>query len=232
VGELVYTAFSGSHQDAIKKGMKALKDSSSALWEVPYLPIDPADVGRTYEAIIRINSQSGKGGIAYILEADHGLHLPRNLQVEFRDVIQKITDREGRELSSQRIFNEFISTYVDIPNRRLRFVGHKSMAEGESGEMRAVEATIVDGNEKVTIHGRGTGPVDGFLDALSRHLGAKITVLDYAEHSLQRGSDAAAICYMEIDIDGERVFGAAINKNIVAASLEAIIASVNRRLVT
>ncbi|WP_246272871.1 2-isopropylmalate synthase [Oricola thermophila] len=230
VGELVYTAFSGSHQDAINKGMKALKESGSRLWEVPYLPIDPQDVGRTYEAIIRINSQSGKGGIAYVLEADYGLHLPRNLQVEFRDVIQRITDREGKELSSERIHQEFLATYVDIPNRRLRFVNHTTAAEGEEGGMRKVEATIVDGNEKVTIHGRGTGPIDGFLDALSRHLGRTVTVIDYAEHSLQRGSDAAAICYMEIDIDGERVFGAAINKNIVAASLEAIIAAVNRKI--
>jgi 2-isopropylmalate synthase len=231
VGELVYTAFSGSHQDAINKGMKAIREAASPMWEVPYLPIDPRDVGRSYEAIIRINSQSGKGGIAYILEADHGLHLPRNLQVEFRDVIQQITDREGRELSSDRIYGEFIASYVDIPNRRLRFIGHKSRAEGDSGETRIVDATIIDGNETREISGRGTGPIDGFLDALSRHLGRNISVIDYSEHSLQRGSDAAAICYMEIDIDGERVFGAAINKNIVAASLEAIIAAVNRKLV-
>ncbi|MCI5074399.1 2-isopropylmalate synthase [Oricola sp.] len=228
VGELVYTAFSGSHQDAINKGMKALKASEAPMWEVPYLPIDPEDVGRTYEAIIRINSQSGKGGIAYILEADHGLNLPRALQVEFRDVIQKITDREGRELTSKRIYDEFIATYVELPDRRLRFVNHSSRAE-ENG-MRTVEAVIIDGNEQVTVEGRGTGPIDGFLDALSRHLGQKVSVIDYAEHSLQRGSDAAAICYMEIDIDGERVFGAAINKNIVAASLGAIISAVNRKL--
>jgi 2-isopropylmalate synthase len=228
VGELVYTAFSGSHQDAINKGMKAIKEASSPMWEVPYLPIDPEDVGRSYEAIIRINSQSGKGGIAYILEADHGLHLPRNLQIEFRDVIQAITDTEGRELSSERIYKEFLATYVELPRRRLRFLDHHSMPEG--GEIRVVEAQIIDGNEEVTIEGKGTGPIDGFLDALSRHLGAKISVIDYAEHSLQRGSDAAAICYMEIDFDGDRVFGAAINKNIVAASLEAIISAVNRKL--
>ena len=232
VGELVYTAFSGSHQDAINKGMKVIREHKQDLWEVPYLPIDPADVGRTYEAIIRINSQSGKGGIAYILEADHGLHLPRALQVEFRDVIQKITDREGKELTSDRIHKEFLATYVDIPNRRLRFVSHTSAAEGEDGAMRTVSAVIVDGNEKITINGRGTGPIDGFLDALSKHLGRTVSVIDYAEHSLQRGSDAAAICYMEIDIDGERVFGAAINKNIVAASLDAIISAVNRKLAT
>ncbi|TCD15522.1 2-isopropylmalate synthase [Oricola cellulosilytica] len=230
VGELVYTAFSGSHQDAINKGMKLVKEKATPLWEVPYLPIDPEDVGRSYEAIIRINSQSGKGGIAYILEADHGLHLPRNLQVEFRNVIQSITDTEGRELSSERIYKEFVSTYVDPPSRRLRFVSHRSSAVEGSADSRVVEAQLVDGNEQVTIEGRGTGPIDGFLAALSRYLGKRISVVDYSEHSLQRGSDAAAICYMEIDVDGEHVFGAAINKNIVAASLSAIVSAVNRSL--
>ena len=229
VGELVYTAFSGSHQDAINKGMKAAGDDDAPLWEVPYLPIDPEDVGRSYEAIIRINSQSGKGGIAYILEADHGLHLPRNMQIEFRNVIQKITDTEGRELSSERIHEAFLAAYVDMPNRRLRFLNHTSVPE-DDGDGRMVEAEIVDGNEPVTIKGRGTGPIDGFVDALSRYLDSRISVVDYSEHSLQRGSNAAAICYMEIEFDGDKVFGAAINTNIVAASLEAILSAVNRKL--
>ncbi|WP_421857506.1 2-isopropylmalate synthase [Oricola sp.] len=229
VGELVYTAFSGSHQDAINKGMKAAGESGEPMWEVPYLPIDPEDVGRSYEAIIRINSQSGKGGIAYIMEADHGLNLPRNLQVEFRDVIQGITDKEGRELSSERIHSEFLSTYVDIANPRLRFITHRSVAQ-DGDEQRLVEAEIVDGNEPRTIQGLGTGPVDGFVDALARYLDSKISVVDYSEHSLQRGSDAAAICYMEIEFNGERVYGAAIKKNIVAASLEAILSAVNRKI--
>lgn len=228
VGELVYTAFSGSHQDAINKGMKRIRAAKQDLWEVPYLPIDPEDVGRSYEAIIRINSQSGKGGIAYILQQDYGLNLPRNLQVEFRGVIQAITDEEGIEMTSQRIYSEFMSTYVDIPNQRLRFISHTTTPNPDSDGRRALQAEIIDGNTSVHINGLGTGPIDGFVDALSRHTGRTMSVVDYSEHSLRHGSDATAICYMEMDIDGKRVFGVAISSNIVAASLEAIISAVNR----
>lgn len=228
VGELVYTAFSGSHQDAINKGMKAQKSADEAQWEVPYLPIDPEDVGRTYEAIIRINSQSGKGGIAYVLSADYGLNLPRNLQVEFRQVIQDITDREGTEMSSKRIHEEFIKTYVDLPAQRVRFVSHSTAPDPDDPEGRIVDAVLLDGNEEVQVRGHGTGPIDGFVDALNRHYGVQISVRDYAEHSLQHGSDAAAICYMEMEHEGARVFGAGIHRNIVAASLEAIVAALNR----
>ena len=228
VGELVYTAFSGSHQDAINKGMKARKAATGALWEVPYLPIDPEDVGRSYEAIIRINSQSGKGGIAYILNADYGLNLPRNLQVEFREIIQAITDREGIELTSKRIHDEFMAAYVDVPGGRLRFVSHKTEPDPANPEGRLVDAVLADGNEQVAIRGRGNGPIDGFVDAIANHFGVRLTVTDYSEHSLQRGSDATAICYMEMDHDGRRVFGVGIDKNIVAASLEAIVSAVNR----
>lgn len=228
VGELVYTAFSGSHQDAINKGMKHIKTVEQDLWEVPYLPIDPEDVGRSYEAIIRINSQSGKGGIAYILQADYGLNLPRNLQVEFRSVIQQITDREGIELTSERIRDEFFSTYVDLPTKRLRYLSHTTTPDPADNELRVLEATILDGNQEVAIKGRGTGPIDGFVDAVSRHVGMTMSVVDYSEHSLRHGSDASAICYMEMEIDGKRVFGVAINKNIVAASQEAILCAVNR----
>ncbi len=234
VGELVYTAFSGSHQDAINKGMKARKAAAGErpvtddLWEVPYLPIDPEDVGRSYEAIIRINSQSGKGGIAYILNADYGLNLPRNLQVEFREIIQAITDREGTELTSKRIHDEFMAAYVDGPMARLRFVSHKTEADPDTEEGRIVDAILADGNEQVAIRGFGNGPIDGFVDAIARHFGIRLSVSDYSEHSLQRGSDATAICYMEMDHEGRRVFGVGIDKNIVAASLEAIVSAVNR----
>lgn len=228
VGELVYTAFSGSHQDAINKGMKQIRTSEQDLWEVPYLPIDPEDVGRSYEAIIRINSQSGKGGIAYILQQDYGLNLPRNLQVEFRGVIQAITDEEGIELTSQRIHSEFMATYVDMPNQRLRFVSHTTKPDPDSKGRRVLEAEIIDGNTTVAITGLGTGPIDGFVDALSKHTGRAMSVVDYSEHSLRHGSDATAICYMEMEIDGKRVFGVAISSNIVAASLEAIISAANR----
>ena len=230
VGELVYTAFSGSHQDAINKGMKAIRTANKPLWEVPYLPIDPKDVGRSYEAIIRINSQSGKGGIAYVLQADYGLNLPRNLQVEFRDDIQRITDEEGRELPVKRIYDRFIERYVEQPTGRIKFVDHTTKPSATTKGERILEATIMDGDEEVVIEGLGTGPIDGFVDALCRHLGTGFSVFDYSEHSLGAGSDARAICYMEVEHADGRLFGAGINKNIVTASLEAIVAAANRLL--
>ncbi|WP_085467800.1 2-isopropylmalate synthase [Mesorhizobium australicum] len=230
VGELVYTAFSGSHQDAINKGMKAIKKANKELWEVPYLPIDPKDVGRTYEAIIRINSQSGKGGIAYVLQADYGLNLPRNLQVEFSQHIQSITDAEGKEVPAKRIYEQFLERYVDQPKGRLKFVDHQTISDPENRQRRKVEATILDRGKEVTITGTGTGPIDGFVDALSRHVGVDMSVLDYSEHSMQRGSNAAAISYVEMEHPGGRLFGAGINTNIVAASLEAVVSAANRIL--
>jgi 2-isopropylmalate synthase len=234
VGELVYTAFSGSHQDAINKGMKAIRTANKPQWEVPYLPIDPQDVGRSYEAIIRINSQSGKGGIAYVLQADYGLNLPRGLQVEFSQDIQNITDSEGREVPAARIHDRFQEVYVEQPGARLKFVDHHTFPDtardtAQKGR-RILEAVIVDNGREITITGTGTGPVDGFVDALSRHIGVDMSVLDYSEHSLQRGSNAAAVSYMEIEHPGGRVFGVGINTNIVAASLEAVVSAANRVL--
>lgn len=228
VGELVYTAFSGSHQDAINKGMKSIKASKEPFWEVPYLPIDPEDVGRSYEAIIRINSQSGKGGIAYVLQEDYGLNLPRNLQIEFRGVVQEITDREGVELSSKRIYDAFMATYLNIDAPRFKFIRHTTAPDPDNSEGRIVDVTLFDGNSQITIRGHGTGPIDGFVDALSRHLGVGMSVVDYAEHSLKNGSDAAAICYMQMEIEGVQVFGVGIDKNIVVASLCGIMSAVNR----
>ena len=228
VGELVYTAFSGSHQDAINKGMKAMKKSNKTLWEVPYLPIDPQDVGRSYEAIIRINSQSGKGGIAYILQEDYGLNLPRAMQIEFRNVIQTITDEEGKELPSKRIYDEFIKTYVKQNEGRFSFVDYTTKADPSHKGRVDVCAVITDKGQEKTINGAGTGLVDGFIDALSKYLGKKLSVVDYSEHSLQQGSDAKAICYMEIAYPEGRVFGVAIDENIATASLDAIISAVNR----
>lgn len=230
VGELVYTAFSGSHQDAINKGMKAIKKANSPVWEVPYLPIDPQDVGRSYEAIIRINSQSGKGGIAYILQEDYGINLPRNLQVEFREEIQRITDEEGVELPAKRIYDSFIDRYVEQPKARLKFVDHHTYPDTAVKGLRVVAAEITDGGETKRIEGKGTGPIDGFVDALSTYLGFEISVQDYSEHSLQHGSNAAAIAYVELNHPGGKLFGAGINKNIVTASLEAIISAANRVL--
>lgn len=230
VGELVYTAFSGSHQDAINKGMKVKQTANSPMWEVPYLPIDPQDVGRSYEAIIRINSQSGKGGLAYILQQDYGLNLPRNLQVEFREIIQKITDEEGKELPAKRIYDEFISLYVTQPDARLKFVDHHTITDGANRDRRVLTAEIKDNGVIKNIEGSGTGPIDGFIDALSRHIGMKLSVVDYSEHSLHQGSDATAICYMEVAHPNGKIFGVGINDNIVSASLEAIISAANRLL--
>lgn len=228
VGELVYTAFSGSHQDAINKGMKALEKANTPKWEVPYLPIDPEDVGRSYEAIIRINSQSGKGGIAYVMEADYGLNLPRNLQIELREEVQRITDEEGRELPSSRIHERFMELYVDQPDGRIKFVDHHTFAKTGGGGQRMLEAKILDSGKDVSIDGTGTGPIDGFLDALNNHLGLSITVVDYSEHTLRPGADASAVCYMEVECEDKKLFGVGINSNIVAASLEALVSAANR----
>ncbi|MDM7851238.1 2-isopropylmalate synthase [Pseudochrobactrum kiredjianiae] len=228
VGELVYTAFSGSHQDAINKGMKAKKGANTPTWEVPYLPIDPQDVGRSYEAIIRINSQSGKGGLAYILQQDYGLNIPRKMQVEFREIIQQITDDEGKELQAERIYEEFKKAYVSQPGSRLEFVDHHTFADPNNKAIRIMQAEIIDNGVTKTIEGRGTGPVDGFIDALSKHIGIDISVADYSEHSLQRGSDASAISYVELSHPQGAVFGVGVNHNIVTSSLAAIVSAANR----
>jgi len=230
VGELVYTAFSGSHQDAINKGMKALKIANKPLWEVPYLPIDPQDVGRTYEAIIRINSQSGKGGIAYIMQEDYGINLPRNLQIEFRDDIQRITDEQGKEMPSKAIHARFMERYVEQPDARFKFVDHHTYPDVDHKGGRVLAAEILDKGVTTRIEGKGTGPIDGFMNAMSIYLGIDISVNDYSEHSLQHGSNAAAIAYVEMNTPKGKLFGAGINTNIVAASLEAIVSAINRML--
>ena len=230
VGELVYTAFSGSHQDAINKGMKALKVANKPYWEVPYLPIDPQDVGRTYEAIIRINSQSGKGGIAYIMQEDYGINLPRNLQIEFRDDIQRITDELGKEMPSKAIYQRFMERYVEQPNGRFKFIDHHTYPDVDHKGVRVLAAEIFDNGVRKRIEGKGTGPIDGFMNAMSIYLGVDISVNDYSEHSLQHGSNAAAIAYVEMSTPKGKLFGAGINTNIVAASLEAIVSAINRML--
>ncbi|MFM2279223.1 MAG: hypothetical protein RLZZ444_1454, partial [Pseudomonadota bacterium] len=200
------------------------------IWEVPYLPIDPQDVGRSYEAIIRINSQSGKGGIAYIMQEDYGINLPRNLQVEFRNDIQRITDEQGKELPSKAIHARFIERYVDQPGARFKFVDHHTYPDPEQKGRRILAAEITDAGVVKRIEGHGTGPIDGFVNAMSIYLGQDISVNDYSEHSLQHGSNAAAIAYVEMNTPVGKLFGAGINTNIVAASLEAIVSAVNRML--
>ena len=229
-GELVYTAFSGSHQDAIRKGMNAMERSNSGLWEVPYLPGDPRDVGRDYEAIIRVNSQSGKGGVAYLLKADHGLDLPRNLQVEFSRIVQDVTDQSGREISSEDIWKLFESEYLpeDGP---YEFVEHWSVPDTHASERRKVTATIRRHGEEITIVGRGNGPIAAFVDALETECDVKISVKDYHEHALGRGADATAMAYVEVaNESGDALFGVGRHPNITNASLRAILCAVNRHL--
>ena len=226
-GELVFTAFSGSHQDAINKGFKAMAASNSPLWEVPYLPIDPMDLGRSYEAVIRINSQSGKGGIAYILEKEHGIELPRRLQIEFSKVVQAIADGEGVELAADRLWGAFQSEYLE-GNGRYGFVSHSASAD--QAEQDVIAKITVDGNLK-TILGHGNGPVDGFVDAIRKDSGLNFDVADYREHAIGMGANAAAIAYVELRLaDGSSLFGVGVDKNIVVASLKAVISGVNRAL--
>ena len=208
--------------------MKAIKVANKPQWEVPYLPIDPQDVGRNYEAIIRINSQSGKGGLAYILQSDYGINLPRGLQVAFREHVQKITDEEGRELPSKRIYDVFMEHYVEQPDGRIKFVDHQTFPQGQVKGQRAVIAEITDNGVSKKIEAKGNGPVDGFVNALSDYLGVAFSVQDYSEHSLHHGSDATAIAYVELAYEGGRMFGVGINTNIVAASLEAIVSAANQ----
>ncbi len=226
-GELVFTAFSGSHQDAINKGFKAMKASNRPLWEVPYLPIDPMDLGRSYEAVVRINSQSGKGGVAYILETEHGIELPRRAQIEFSKVVQAIADGEGVELSAERLWRSFEAEYLE-GNGFYGFIEHK--AKSDHGDQEMTAKVSVDGKHK-TIHGHGNGPVDGFVDAMRKESGLAFDVADYREHAMGHGANAAAIAYVELRLgDGSTLFGVGIDKNIVVASLKAVVSGVNRAL--
>jgi 2-isopropylmalate synthase len=228
-GELVFTAFSGSHQDAIKKGFAALEKSNSQVWEVPYLPIDPKDIGRDYEAVIRVNSQSGKGGVAYLLETEHGIELPRRMQIEFAGIIQRIADDTGKEITAATIWREFEREYLQ-PGR-LDFVEHLTLPQRQGGTVeRRLEATIrVDGAERV-IAGQGNGPIAAYVDALGAALGIRIEVVDYREHALSKGSDARAIAYVEANIGGRTLFGCGMDPNIVSASLRAVTSAANRHM--
>ena len=228
-GDLVFTAFSGSHQDAIKKGLNELRNSNQETWEVPYLPIDPKDVGRSYEAVIRINSQSGKGGVAYLLEKDHGLSMPRRLQIEFSQVIQKITDETGKEISASDIWETFQETYFS-ENGRFKFLEHhiNSRANQEGLQEDEIEIKINDGNISKTIKGLGNGPIDAMIDALSADLNLKIKIADYHQHAISSGSDAKAVAYSEISYKDQSVWGVGIHQNTVIAGLEAVINGLNR----
>jgi 2-isopropylmalate synthase len=223
VGELVYTAFSGSHQDAIKKGMYAWRSSGAEQWDVPYLPIDPQDVGRSYEAIIRVNSQSGKGGVAYLLQEHYGLDLPRGLQVEFAQRVQAIADLEGGELVPSRLYTLFEETYLEPPAEyELLGYGHEASEVGDT-----LHARLRQPGSDVVLEGTGNGPIAALVRALDK-VGVYIKVLDYHEHALSTGEDAVAAAYIEAEIDGEVVWGVALHASIVTASLRAVITAVNR----
>lgn len=221
VGDLVYTSFSGSHQDAIKKAFAAHKEGD--IWDMPYLPIDPKDLGRSYEAVIRVNSQSGKGGIAYLLESEYGLQLPRRLQIEFSQVVQREMDASGKELSAADLWDLFQREYgvntVKAPQYRLQ----------EAAGVVSMTAEIEVEGEKYFLEGEGTGPIDAFVQALSTKVDRNVRVLNYAEHAIGEGANAKAIAYVELRVDDAQVcYGVGVDANIVSASLRAIISGVQR----
>ncbi|PKV78371.1 2-isopropylmalate synthase [Nocardia fluminea] len=233
-GDLVYTAFSGSHQDAINKGLDAMKAAADAqgadvadiVWEVPYLPIDPKDVGRTYEAVIRVNSQSGKGGVAYIMKTDHGLVLPRRLQIEFSQAIQAITDGEGGEVTPKEMWDVFATEYLN-PILPLERIKQKVTAAETDGGVDSIVVTVkVEGVEH-EISGSGNGPLAAFIDAIAT-VGFDVRVLDYSEHAMSAGDDAQAAAYVEVAIGDKVVWGVGIATSITTASLRAVVSAVNR----
>ncbi|MEY4409171.1 MAG: 2-isopropylmalate synthase [Actinomycetota bacterium] len=239
-GDLVYTAFSGSHQDAIKKGFEHLhkdaaaagKDVDSLTWAVPYLPIDPKDVGRSYEAVIRVNSQSGKGGVAYLLKTDHNLDLPRKLQIEFSRVVQGHTDAAGGEVTSEALWQIFMDEYLPATDPALRwgrFELRRMRTESDMDGEVNLSVTLRDGSGELEAVGIGNGPISAFIDVLSKQ-GVNLRLLDYVEHTLAQGGDALAAAYIEIEINGRNLWGVGIDGDISTASLKALISAVNRAL--
>ena len=230
-GELVYTAFSGSHQDAIKKGFEALEDEAAAAgvafgdypWNVPYLAIDPHDVGRSYEAVIRVNSQSGKGGVAYVMKTGHSLDLPRRLQIEFSKFIQVRTDEEGGEVTPTEIWDAFSAQYL-APGP-VALLGHQSSSVVD-GKHKLAAAISVDGRTQ-DVEGTGNGPISAFCAALAS-VGIDARVLDYAEHAMTEGTDAQAASYVEVETGGQVLWGVGIDTNTATASMRAIVSAVNR----
>jgi len=228
-GDLVFTAFSGSHQDAIKKGLTEMRNSNQSNWEVPYLPIDPKDVGRSYEAVIRINSQSGKGGVAYLLEKDHGLSMPRRLQIEFSQVIQKIADDTGKEISPSDIWDNFQDTYLN-ESGTYEFNNHSisSTANKDGNQSDDIEIGLIKDAKEITLKGSGNGPIDAMIDAIKRDLNLDLKISDYHQHAISSGSDAKAVAYSEIIMGEQSVWGVGIHQNTVIAGLKSIISGLNR----
>ncbi|MGQ0699211.1 MAG: 2-isopropylmalate synthase [Panacagrimonas sp.] len=225
VGDLVFTSFSGSHQDAIKKAFHARKEED--IWEMPYLPIDPHDLGRSYEAVIRVNSQSGKGGISYLLEAEFGIDMPRRLQIEFSQVVQEVTDATGKEVTAADIWSIFSSEYLDAA-APFAYLTHFLVEDSTREQVELTTEVMRDGATH-KLAGKGNGPIDAFVRALSRLTGESIAVVDYHEHAIARGADAKAATYVELKMgEGRPFFGVGIDSNIVTASLKAILSGLNR----
>lgn len=225
-GELVYTAFSGSHQDAIKKGFAV--QEKDTLWEVPYLPIDPADLNRSYDAVVRVNAQSGKGGVSFLLQQQAGLHLPRRLQIEFSGVVQKVSDTTGKEVKSADIVKIFEQEYFEV-NTPFSYQSSKLKNYDDSQHQVDIIIYAQHENKTVEISGTGNGPIDAAAHALSQYADVQISVVDYSEHSVGEGSDVAAVCYVEMKVGNSKsVFGVGKDSNIIAAAIKALINGVNR----
>tara|TARA_Y100000996_G_scaffold403150_1_gene375837 strand:+ start:8 stop:1666 length:1659 start_codon:yes stop_codon:yes gene_type:complete len=225
-GDLVFTAFSGSHQDAIKKGFKAIKKSNNPKWEVPYLPIDPADLGRSYEAVVRINSQSGKGGVAFLLEKDHGVSLPRRLQISLSQKIQKLADETGKEITSSQIWEIFEANYLK-PKNNFSYIKHSSTSDGD---LHSLKLEMNMDAKAIKIEGTGNGPIDSFINGLSNQLGFDIKVADYHQTAISSGSDAKAAAYIELEKDGKTFWGVGIHPNTTRASFDSIIVGLSKLL--
>ena len=227
-GDLVFTAFSGSHQDAIKKGFDAMRESNDPAWKVPYLPIDPEDVGRNYEAVIRINSQSGKGGVAYIIEKDHGLSLPRRLQIDFSRVIQKIADQSGKELEAELIWETFNKTYIKVEGK-YEYLNNEIISKNDKNDqIDEITLSLNIKGKTHTLSGKGNGPIDSFINAISNNLDLNLKVSDYQQNAIASGSDASAAAYIELAIKDQILWGIGINQNTVVASFQAILNGLNR----
>ena len=224
-GDLVFTAFSGSHQDAIKKGFKAMKETNQYNWEVPYLPIDPADLGRSYEAVVRINSQSGKGGVAFLLEKDHGVSLPRRLQISMSQKIQKLADESGKEIMTSEIWDIFDKEFMQ-PKEGYSYLDHKSSTNGSTHNL---SIKMLLNNNEVQMEGIGNGPIDSFINALASQ-NIKLKVSDYNQSAISSGSDAKAAAYIELERNGKTSWGVGINSNTTRASFEAIVVGLSKIL--
>ena len=225
-GDLVFTAFSGSHQDAIKKGFQAIKQSNDPKWEVPYLPIDPADLGRNYEAVVRINSQSGKGGVAFLLEKDHGVSLPRRLQISLSQEIQKIADESGKEITSNEVWDIFEANYLK-PINNFSYIKHTSSSKDE---IHSLQLTMKMNDKEIQIEGSGNGPIDSFINGITENMGITIKVADYQQSAISSGSDAKAAAYIELEKDDKTFWGVGINSNTTRASFDAIIVGLSKLL--